>query len=167
MAQSWVPPPLFNSLPFPTVLWARVVLMGLPLDKDRVDDFDPIFQYSSTGGASDWYTAGTSSEFDNTVHSTRKAGATVTISFSGAFINVYGTIPAYRSDFVSPITSSYTIDGGTPKPFAANLFSGSPVEYQQQFFASGSLQNGPHTLVIESTTAEGAFYLDYVSFTDS
>ncbi|KAJ7584027.1 hypothetical protein C8J56DRAFT_790114 [Mycena floridula] len=134
--------------------------MGPPSDAHKIDDSDPSIVYSSD----DWITAGSSHEFQSTTHETRIANATATIEFFGAFIQVYGTIPPYQPDVPSPI-SNYSVDGAIPTTFAPKLTNTSTsAMYQQQFFASPTLANGNHTLVITSVSNGGRLYLDFVSY---
>ncbi|KAF7421036.1 hypothetical protein PC9H_011556 [Pleurotus ostreatus] len=125
----------------------------------RVDDRDSRIQYS--GG---WGKAGSKVEYLGTTTSTSTKGAQFTFSFYGTSIKVFGTLAGTTGSSRAPVLpdaiTSYTVDGGEPA-----LFSGKPgndVQYNQQFFSSGNLSIGTHTIVGTRVNDGSPVYIDYL-----
>jgi hypothetical protein len=77
---------------------------------------------------------------------------------------VCGTI--LNSDIVqNPPVSTYTLDDTPPASYTAPLTNSTLV--QQAFYQSGILQAGQHTLVINFTTPNSSFWLDFFLYMPS
>jgi len=127
-----------------------------------LDDSDPSIQYS----IGDWSPGGVDQEFKSTTHGTTAANAFATIPFSGTYIEVYGTIAPQGVGHPDPITT-YTIDKGSSTSFAPVTTNTSATLHQFRFFASPTLPDGNHTLVVQSTVQGGQIWLDFFEFTPS
>ncbi|OCH84396.1 hypothetical protein OBBRIDRAFT_891814 [Obba rivulosa] len=114
---------------------------------------DPWFFTHSTGNGG---------VFDSTLSEIHGPGG-IEFTFTGSQISVLGTIlpPANNS---APPSSTYTIDGGTPFSFTADVVTGE--EDGVTFFSSPILSFGTHKLVIEVTQASAAspYLFDYLSY---
>ncbi|KAG6855512.1 hypothetical protein H0H87_001803 [Tephrocybe sp. NHM501043] len=124
-----------------------------------VDDTDSRVKFSKQ-----WFISGGDNEYDSTTHGTRTAGQTVTFTFSGSSVAVYGTI-SDTGAYKDPPVSTYSIDGSTPYTFTAGTYS--KPQYKQRYFASPKLSDGEHTLVITSTLELAFFWIDYFEITPS
>lgn len=117
------------------------------------DDRDAAITYSGA----DWSLAGSEREFNSTTSWTATEGATAIVNFTGTTISVYGTIAGGLR--ARAPRSSYSIDGGTPVEYEAELTRA--VQYNVQFFQSPTLSEGTHTLTITNTGDDSAqFFLD-------
>ncbi|KAJ7600497.1 hypothetical protein C8J56DRAFT_751677, partial [Mycena floridula] len=115
-----------------------------------IDDTDPSILYSE--GFEDWTLGGREGEFRLTTHNSRRQNARATIRFEGTAIAVYGTIQSISKSpngTQGPV-STYTIDGGAPATFSG-IPDASDDAHQRSFFASGTLSEGNHTLIVENT----------------
>ncbi|KAJ7593723.1 hypothetical protein C8J56DRAFT_1160513 [Mycena floridula] len=131
-----------------------------------IDDKDSSIQYSTA--SDDWHAGGSPSEFLSTTQQSHRLGAKATVVFYGTTIEVFGTIQSIANSVngsTGPV-STYTIDGAP-----AVTFSGTPQVsndiYQQQFFNSGLLADGRHTLVIQNMLQGPVLCLDYLHYTAS
>ncbi|KDQ23851.1 hypothetical protein PLEOSDRAFT_1086259 [Pleurotus ostreatus PC15] len=131
----------------------------VPMIQTRVDDRDGRIQYSDG-----WAKGGSKVEYLGTTTSTTTKGAQFTFSFYGTFIKVFGTLAGTTGPSRAPVLpdtiTSYTVDGGEPV-----LFSGKPgndVQYNQQFFSSGNLSIGTHTIVGTRVNDGSPVYIDYL-----
>ncbi|PPQ78926.1 hypothetical protein CVT25_002402 [Psilocybe cyanescens] len=121
-----------------------------------IDDRDPLLSYSSISA---WNPGGVSSEYNSTTTFTSVTGSTVNLTFTGTRVSVFGTINPNSLD--GPPSSSYSIDNGSP-----TLFSGTQtaaVQYQQRFYASGTLTPTTHTLLITVLSKNATYFLDYIT----
>ncbi|KAJ7603562.1 hypothetical protein FB45DRAFT_770990, partial [Roridomyces roridus] len=121
-----------------------------------VDDRDPRIQYSPSTG---WYQGGVFQEYLNTTMAATEIGTgsdhTATFSFQGTSVAVYGTVNQGRS------TMSFSLDRGVPSVFDAATSTAGTVHHKL-FFASGTLPDGQHTLVMTQTSGPIIFmFLDY------
>ncbi|KAJ7574068.1 hypothetical protein C8J56DRAFT_1126626 [Mycena floridula] len=115
-----------------------------------LDDSDPSIQYS----IGDWTPGGIDLEFKATTHGTTAANAFATIPFSGTYIEVFGTIAAQGTRDHRPLLLQ--------SPQIHLLLYTKPV-----FFASPTLPDGNHTLVVQTTVQGGQVWLDFFQFTPS
>ncbi|KAG5645138.1 hypothetical protein DXG03_006855 [Asterophora parasitica] len=124
-----------------------------------IDDSSPQISYTGT-----WKLGGTAEDYNFTTHGSAVKGSQVTITFTGNFIEVYGTIGLEHNDgdaTYSPITT-YTIDG---KAKAALSFTGTPandMQFQRLFYKSPRLAKSKHQLVVTlMTDQKNMFWIDY------
>ncbi|KAI0761321.1 hypothetical protein BD413DRAFT_486234 [Trametes elegans] len=118
----------------------------------RIDDTSPRMQYDSGGK---WNEAGDQQDYGGTSHASSSTGSSVTFTFNGTFVAVYGSLSASGS------SSSYKVDDGTP--VTTNVLNPPSPQHNWPFFSSPPLQPGLHELVI--TVLGGTFELDYVEYT--
>ncbi|KJA15523.1 hypothetical protein HYPSUDRAFT_48285 [Hypholoma sublateritium FD-334 SS-4] len=106
-----------------------------------VDDSDSHFAYS-TG---DWSTlAGSTRQFEGSVHVTNNVGATVAFAYQGQGVVLYATIPGGATGNVAIDVS---IDGGSPQTFSAT--PGSSNVYMDALYQSPTiLEFATHTVVV-------------------
>ncbi|KAK0238078.1 hypothetical protein EDD85DRAFT_567628 [Armillaria nabsnona] len=96
----------------------------------------------------------------NTTHSTSTAGSTVSLSFNGSGIIVFGTVLSSSSSSKPP-TTSFTVDAAAPfvttEPQTEQAFLNQPL------FVASELSKEEHKIVINVTDAGSAspFVLDY------
>ncbi|KAK0496006.1 hypothetical protein EDD18DRAFT_227386 [Armillaria luteobubalina] len=96
----------------------------------------------------------------NTTHSTSTAGSTVSLSFNGSGIIVFGTVLSSSSSSKPP-TTSFTIDAAAPsvttEPQTEQTYLNQPL------FVASELSKEEHKIVINVTDAGSAtpFVLDY------
>ncbi|EPQ52357.1 hypothetical protein GLOTRDRAFT_132471 [Gloeophyllum trabeum ATCC 11539] len=118
-----------------------------------IDDTNPDLHYSPG-----WFTAGNATtEYNGTTHGTVTFGSTMTFTFVGSAITVYGTVGPTKS------TSSYNLDDlpayvhSAPEP-------PSPV-YRQVFYQSPVLPFGEHMLIMQKTTRDNSYlWLDFLEY---
>ncbi|CAA7262668.1 unnamed protein product [Cyclocybe aegerita] len=125
-----------------------------------VDDRDPdiiLSASSSSQSSQDWNrnSSGSKNEFMYTTSFTQTGGATVTHSFVGSFIAVYGTVSG--DPRTTKPKSRCSIDGGQH-----SVFEASESGYHIKFYESPVLPAGHHTLVIENMLEGGHLWLDYL-----
>ncbi|KAJ8080569.1 hypothetical protein PM082_017403 [Marasmius tenuissimus] len=141
-----------------------------------VDDEDDEIQYSGN-----WRTEPispptvafdyTSSPYLDTTHWSNTVGDSVTYSFKGSSVAVYGVIPFSQLFPNRTISASYAIDGGEPeiRSFTPSI-EGHPIA-MSQFFLSERLSEGRHTLVVEVTDIPDltmlGFGLDFITYNAS
>ncbi|EFI27464.1 hypothetical protein CC1G_15499 [Coprinopsis cinerea okayama7 len=122
------------------------------MEVTTLDDRHPALVYSSG-----WSRSGDPEEYRETTSWTRTVGATVTVQFTGSRIVVFGTL----SEGELP-SSTYRVDNGPISVFTPNrMFT---MRYRSQFYDSGALAPGTHTLVITNQTEDpdDFLYLDYL-----
>jgi len=124
-----------------------------------VDDSDSRMVYSP---ADLWYNGGVPQEVDGTTHWTISTGVTASLTFTGTYIEVYGTIdiPGVNSHNNMGPVSTYSIDGAPATTFTGTLMA--VKQYKVLFFQSPTLQEEIHTLVI--TVSAGFYVLDYLQY---
>ncbi|EIW77876.1 hypothetical protein CONPUDRAFT_75648 [Coniophora puteana RWD-64-598 SS2] len=108
-----------------------------------VDEADSQVQYS--GG---WTNGGVYPEYDNTTHLTAGVGEYAMFNFTGVWVSVYGTLGGTGLTVIDAgiPQSQYVIDGGEPTNFTAPNVS--QTLYHYQYFSSGLLSDGEHSLVV-------------------
>ncbi|EKM50825.1 uncharacterized protein PHACADRAFT_213685 [Phanerochaete carnosa HHB-10118-sp] len=124
----------------------------------RVDDRDPTIFYSG-----DWYLGGNSeTEFDGTTHGALTNGSTIQYTFNGTSIRFYGTVSGAPTG--PPSTSSFVVDNGE-SVLVATSQPADPM-YQYEYFASGTLEDGMHTLVVTAvdTDTVDILWFDYLEY---
>ncbi|KAF9653732.1 hypothetical protein BDM02DRAFT_3182728 [Thelephora ganbajun] len=140
-----------------SILWAVLLpfALGGTLKVDITKDTP------GTKWSSGWSPVIGTQYFGGTLMSVRDAGATLTYSFTGTKISVYGTEGTSSS---KQANSSYTLDGSTPL-----LHQGSTtvVTSNVLFYGSPLLEDAEHTLVIQDLVAGGGLQLDYFEVTRS
>ncbi|EIW81898.1 hypothetical protein CONPUDRAFT_152797 [Coniophora puteana RWD-64-598 SS2] len=117
--------------------------MALPLP--IIDDRDAQISWSEH-----WWQAGVSPEYDGTSTGSNRTGDTVTFTFTGTWVSVYGMVG--RNSYAGLPTSSYAIDGGRPTVFEPLAMEDSVYRYQM--FSSDILDDGVHTLIINNITTD-------------
>ncbi|KAJ7636320.1 hypothetical protein FB45DRAFT_906381 [Roridomyces roridus] len=119
-----------------------------------VDDRDPRIQYSPSTG---WKQGSHFEQYltTTTVATGTAIDQTATFSFQGTSLAVYGTVTQGRS------TMSFSLDQGVPSVFDAS-FSSSGTVHHKLLFASGTLTDGQHTLVMTQTSGTNSIFLDYL-----
>jgi len=114
---------------------AIVTLNGTPGHLTPIDDTTTAARYTGT-----WQTGPTTTgDFDNTLHTTTSAGATVTYPFTGSGIDVLGE----TGPTGGPITAK--LDG---RPIAAGTTTASTATSQQVIYSLAGLPVGRHTLTL-------------------
>ncbi|KAJ7775148.1 hypothetical protein B0H16DRAFT_1713576 [Mycena metata] len=125
-----------------------------------VDDRDPGIQYVGT-----WNQAGSSEEFHSTTTWSSTKGTSASFTFAGTSVTIYGTVAA-----VNPpnATLGFAVDKTTTGSFAPANGMTSDI-HNLVLWASPSLANGTHDLVITQTEAQtsGVIYLDYIMYETS
>ncbi|KAJ6530928.1 hypothetical protein DFH09DRAFT_1093324 [Mycena vulgaris] len=122
-----------------------------------LDDNDARVVYSS-----EWNASSSEGFFRNTVHVSKSPSSTVSLTFEGNSVSLYGPI-TYDEDGVG-CTASAVIDGRKP----VNMTISHPTLTRQtiansQLFTSGALQPGSHTIDI-TTPDDRPFSVDYFIF---
>ncbi|KAJ6530950.1 hypothetical protein DFH09DRAFT_140911 [Mycena vulgaris] len=122
-----------------------------------VDEKDALVHYAGS-----WNDAGSAAEFNGTTTWSAVQGSTVSFTFVGTSIGVFGTVAAKN-----PPQSSLTflVDNsiqGTYTP-PANMLADI---HHEELWASPTLGSGSHTLVITQSAAQalGVIFLDYFMF---
>ncbi|KAK0203751.1 hypothetical protein DFS33DRAFT_828954 [Desarmillaria ectypa] len=96
----------------------------------------------------------------NTTHSTSTAGSTVSLSFNGSGIIVFGTVPS-SSTTSNPPTTSFIVDAAAP--FVTTEPQTEQAYLNQPLFVASELSKDEHKIVINVTDAgsDSPFILDY------
>jgi len=118
----------------------------------KIDDRDPRLVYTGT-----WSEAGTSADYDNTTSISQTAGSTVTFTFNGTFIAVYGTIGPTASSSTYQLDDDSVSTASFPPP-------ASPL-YDEPFWSSAELSPGIHTLTVAAMGDGDTYQLDYMQYT--
>ncbi|KAJ7198103.1 hypothetical protein GGX14DRAFT_374496 [Mycena pura] len=122
-----------------------------------VDERDPLLHYTGS-----WQDAGSAEEFNGTTRYSTTQGSTVSFTFVGTSISVFGTVakeppPQASMEFMidNSIQGTYT----SPSDLTADV-------HHETLYTSPALSSGTHTLVITQTTALAApvIYLDYIMY---
>ncbi|KAI0353929.1 hypothetical protein OH77DRAFT_563752 [Trametes cingulata] len=117
----------------------------------RIDDTSPRLQYSGQ-----WAQGGTGQDYLSSSHVSSSAGSSVTFTFNGTFVTVYGSVDIKES------SSSYKLDD--EPPVTSDIREVPSAQYNWPFFfPSSTLEPGLHQLVI--TVVGGTFNLDYIEYT--
>ncbi|KAG2006289.1 hypothetical protein CC2G_002615 [Coprinopsis cinerea AmutBmut pab1-1] len=90
-------------------------------------------------------------------HFTTTSGATATITFSGTFIEAFGTNPASHAG--GRIEALFILDGETP--FRLERTSHASAYYRDSWFKRENLPNREHTLVIQNVGTRVPLHLDF------
>ncbi|KAJ7923772.1 hypothetical protein B0H13DRAFT_1979274, partial [Mycena leptocephala] len=107
-----------------------------------------------------WNDAEDSSEFNNTTKWSAMEGPTVSFIFVGTSISIYGTVGARNP---SQASLTFVVDNSITGTYAPP--SGITTDaHRETLWASPSMSNGSHTLVITQTETQpdGEIYLDYL-----
>ncbi|KAJ6606100.1 hypothetical protein DFH09DRAFT_851648, partial [Mycena vulgaris] len=111
------------------------------------DDTAPDLRYFGT-----WFLGGSLNEFNSTVHGTHEPGARIELSFTGASVEVRGSVSS-----AGPVPiSTYVIDGGRPVTFSPT--QAAQAQFNRTFFRSELSPHQPHLLSI-TATVDGALLL--------
>ncbi|EGO00238.1 hypothetical protein SERLA73DRAFT_180711 [Serpula lacrymans var. lacrymans S7.3] len=114
-----------------------------------VQDTDPSFQYQAPA----WNTNPPSVNFFNngTGHSTSTYNASVTYTFTGDAISLYGTVGPQNGPY------SVQLDGGGAETFNATAFMYYP---QTMLYHADNLGSGSHQLLVTNLPAQNGQYLN-------
>jgi len=77
----------------------------------------------------------------------------------GTGISVFGTVERFSPGIPQFVVSSYSLDGGPTATYNATVQT--QFQFQQNFFQSGPLVSGSHTLVATQLTNNARFFIDY------
>ncbi|KAG8780620.1 hypothetical protein FRC20_009419, partial [Serendipita sp. 405] len=116
-----------------------------------VDDTDPNIVYGTGWTRLPRAYSDLTNEFNSTLHYVSTNGATMTYTFRGTGITVYGTLS--KPETYGTPGSTYSIDGGTPYRFNSTgdvVNTGDPgVTFSHiPFYRSPTLNYGDHTIVV-------------------
>ncbi|KAH7925589.1 hypothetical protein BV22DRAFT_1046689 [Leucogyrophana mollusca] len=125
-----------------------------------VDDRDPTLSYSGV-----WFTGTFTSDYQNSSHGTNTAGSSVSFSFTGTQVSVYGSVDPSNSVCISSPISTYMVDNTSVTTYFA-LATETKLS-NCLFFESPVLEGGLHSLVITSASQNGLFWFDYIQYTPS
>ncbi|KAJ7059614.1 hypothetical protein C8F01DRAFT_989205, partial [Mycena amicta] len=122
-----------------------------------VDDRDPTIAY---GGS--WSDGGVAQEFQSTTHWASAAGSTARFSFTGTSVAVYGTVASGSTQ----ASMSFSVDDGLSTGSYTPPSGLTAYIHHELLFASPSLDNAEHTLVITQTLAQahGVIYFDFLTY---
>ncbi|KAL6301898.1 hypothetical protein BKA93DRAFT_827885 [Sparassis latifolia] len=112
-----------------------------------------------------YYNTSAQGIYDGTLTSTSNA-ANVQFDFVGTRVLVFGSVGNESNPSTSPF-SSYTVDGTPLDEFQGVLPPNQTQQDGVQFFDSGMLLNGSHTLTINVTwevTSSNTYMLDYIVY---
>ncbi|ESK94700.1 hypothetical protein Moror_14259 [Moniliophthora roreri MCA 2997] len=123
-----------------------------------MDDLDPSIRYFPEHL---WDIEGSSNEFNFSTHSAFTANVSLTLTFHGIAIGVYGTIDPTSPGSV-PITR-YSVDDGPATIFTPPRLDA--LAYQQPFYQSPVLEDREHTLRVSLVSHGIPFWLDYFNIT--
>lgn len=127
-----------------------------------IDDQNPLINYQPPGA---WTrhnsnTDGNANNFyGNTYAQTKQLGATMTFTFEGVGVAVYGSKNVDHGDF------TVNIDGNNRRQ-SGNRTVAQTALYQTPLFLDDSLATGPHTLTILNLQ-EAILDIDYITWTSS
>ncbi|EGO29514.1 hypothetical protein SERLADRAFT_378473, partial [Serpula lacrymans var. lacrymans S7.9] len=132
-----------------------------------VDDRDNTITYSPSNG---WELGGVNREYDNTTHGSILVGTPMEISFAfqvqGTRVMVYGTIAPAKDNNIIPPVSYYKVDNTPAVTYTAPAIQN--TQYHQQFYDSGNLADGVHTVIINPlTTQNSTLWFDYYTYLPS
>ncbi|KAJ7290052.1 hypothetical protein C8J57DRAFT_1275089 [Mycena rebaudengoi] len=122
-----------------------------------VDERDPLVKYVGT-----WNNAGAYQEFQGTTRWSATTGSTMSFTFEGTSIIVFGSVAAKDP----PLSSlSFVIDGSIIGAYVP--ISNPP--YHQPLWTSPTLSDGFHTILITQAEAQssGVIFLDYFLYNTS
>jgi hypothetical protein len=124
-----------------------------------VDDNDTTIEYSGN-----WSTENSSQyQYKDTIHESNMPGSAALFTFSGTSIEVYGSIRDSSNSSIPLI--SFQVDNMEDMEYFSINDEGRPFP-RVQFYSSGSLSPGVHTLRVESLAPPG-FGLDYFVYQSS
>ncbi|KAL4263069.1 Transmembrane protein [Pleurotus pulmonarius] len=117
-----------------------------------LDDSDPRILYSLG-----WLRGGLPPEFNGSTTYTDSRNETMTVTFVGTSISVFGSITN------STVTSTYEVDGTTTSKFSMDPKG--ERRYRVLFYESPALSHKKHTLV--ATSEGGRVIIDYITITST
>ncbi|KIP03838.1 hypothetical protein PHLGIDRAFT_223071 [Phlebiopsis gigantea 11061_1 CR5-6] len=128
-----------------------------------VDDTD-LSQLAYTSPPS-WVREGAPPEYNSTTHGTGRVGSTVTFTFNGTSVGVFGSVSQSTPTKNITTVSTYQVDGASTVTYTAPVSLTSHLTHQQ-FFQSAKLQDGQHSLLITVTQADDSakYWLDYLVY---
>ncbi|KAI0789787.1 hypothetical protein C8Q75DRAFT_733573 [Abortiporus biennis] len=129
----------------------------------QVDDRDPSVIYTG-----EWFLGGNpTQEFDGTTHGALTNGSTISYSFNGSSITVFGTVSGSPSPGSIPSTSSFSIDGSSPV-FVTVPQPADPI-YRHAYYVSPKLEDGEHTIIVTATNTDisDILWFDYFEYVPS
>ncbi|KAJ7342958.1 hypothetical protein DFH08DRAFT_650820, partial [Mycena albidolilacea] len=110
-----------------------------------VDERDPLVHYVGS-----WTLTGAPLEFRGTTKFSNTAGSTASFSFEGTSIVVYGSVAAINPPKAS---MSFVVDNSVSGSYTPSGNMSADVHHQA-LWASPTMSNGSHTLVITQTAAQ-------------
>ncbi|GJE86706.1 hypothetical protein PsYK624_027870 [Phanerochaete sordida] len=114
-----------------------------------------------------WFPGGTPpQEFNGTTHGAISNGSTVSFTFNGTSIALYGTVGPIQSDTKNRTTTAvYVLDDASPVTSTAP--ASLTTQYGFAYYVSPPLANEQHTLVVTATDVvpDNTFWVDYVEYT--
>ncbi|KAK1219771.1 hypothetical protein PQX77_017496 [Marasmius sp. AFHP31] len=129
----------------------------------RIDDHDPQVQFTPREA---WGSGGAIEEYKETTRGTTKAGALMTLNFTGTGVEVYGSATTYPVP-APAVRNLFTVDGGTPVQWSQDPknWTGSP--FNVKMFSALDLEDGAHTLVMQVGVGGSFTWIDYLEVTSS
>ncbi|KAF8065229.1 hypothetical protein FPV67DRAFT_1418932 [Lyophyllum atratum] len=128
-----------------------------------VDDESPLIRYQPPGA---WSSHNSSTDevannfYGKTYTQTQQPGATMSFTFEGTGIAVYGSRNVNHGNF------TVDIDGNNLRQSGKSSVATQSVEYQAPLFVYSTLSPGPHTITLLSLE-NAAFDIDYITWTSS
>ncbi|EKM56885.1 uncharacterized protein PHACADRAFT_254252 [Phanerochaete carnosa HHB-10118-sp] len=135
--------------------------MAMPI---RIDDSDPSVNYTGS-----WFKGGNPpEEYMGTTHGAITNGSTMSFTFNGTAVALYGTIGPINSDSDNQTTTSmYVLDEASAVTVTAP--KSLTTQYGYAFFLSPQLADEQHTLTVTATdvVSDNTFWIDYLEYTPS
>ncbi|PFH47926.1 hypothetical protein AMATHDRAFT_66502 [Amanita thiersii Skay4041] len=122
------------------------------------DNEDPNVQLSGS-----WKPLGGETEFNGTTSLTTQPGASAKFTFEGSFVAVYGTVEPVSYTNGTSLITTYSLDGSAPQQYNGTSVASTLTAptFNQLFYESPVLEDGPHELVVKYEGAGLRFYIDY------
>ncbi|KAJ7485847.1 hypothetical protein FB451DRAFT_1432832 [Mycena latifolia] len=126
-----------------------------------IDDNDA----PTVGYSSGWSLVNANGYFKQTAHTSRSAGASLSLTFAGSVISVHG--PIFFGANGESFNASVAIDGGSPVPIQTQpqQSQAGTTTLNMELFISPALAPGNHTIVITALD-DSPFGVDYFLFGD-
>ncbi|KAK1215047.1 hypothetical protein PQX77_022366 [Marasmius sp. AFHP31] len=130
----------------------------------RIDDHDPQVQFTPKEA---WRSGGVASEYKETTRGTTKAGALMTLNFTGTGVEVYGSASIRPAGLPLAVLNHFTVDDGTPVQWSQDPknWTGSP--FNVKMFSELDLEDGAHMLVMQVGVQGSTTWIDYLEVTSN